>query len=876
MKTIYTLKTVFFIAVSLLLLSTFSVFSQETHMVDDLDDIDVINDLFETLAPGDTVILADGIYDTDERIKFSPTTGTADMPITFRAETPGGVKFTGGLRMSIGGDHVIVDGFYWQGGYGSSVVIEFRDGEDYANHSTIQNCAMNGLTVDPSDQVEGQSKKHNWVMLYGTYNTVINCSFMNKSNAGNMVLVELAYNAYPPVDDGESEINTSCDIVGHTISNNYFYNYEKIDANLTNAGDSETIRIGTSSYQNVDSSVMVSNNYFVQADGENEIITNKSKNNSYINNTFRRSRGSLVLRHGSNATVDGNYFLGENVDGTGGIRIVDSEHNITNNYIQDCITVIDQAKWNNGITFLGGSASNAVPCTSDNTSSSYQKVENINVSNNTIINTNAPLYYNTDKGSTDPTGTVSNNLFFFTTGNANVSDIITGDTENSYADLGTTLDYSGNVYAGASLGETNAGFSEDLGILATAVGEIFTFSGTGITGVGADMGVYEPATDDMVGQGIGACFLNNFGDSILDGDCTVEIPESLTVSGLSDLNPEADNYDVTVNANVSWTAVSNDAWISIDPSSGTGDATVSVSVTENTDTSVRNGSVTFTQTSGESSIIRQLNITQNGADLTDLYDLINTGIEGEDPVTIHAFSKEEVNGVDKFNYASNTLDKDMSSVWAADDGDILIDDYKGDGEYIIYDLGSMHTLNLIQFNTTNKSDPFGIQFLVSTTGTEDADFTMVLPTSGDLLLSATNTTEFNLYEVEVDARYVKLLGYGRFNSAGDSRESVWTAVGEVEFYGSEVLSVSDADLENTISIYPNPTQGHLNIKLHNDAYIESYKLFSVDGRLILNGKTETVNSLFTLDLSKVMSGNYILKLSSSDDKYMSKAIIISK
>jgi len=876
MKTIYALKTSFFIAVYLLLFSTFSVFSQETHMVENLDDIDVINDLFETLGPGDTVILADGIYDTDERIKFSPTTGTADMPITFRAETPGGVKFTGGLRMSIGGDHVIVDGFYWQGGYGSSVVIEFRDGEDYANHSTIQNCAMNGLTVDPDDQVEGQSKKHNWVMLYGTYNTVINCSFMNKSNAGNMVLVELAYNAYPPVEDGEPEINTSCDIVGHTISNNYFYNYEKIDANLTNAGDSETIRIGTSSYQNVDSSVMVSNNYFVQADGENEIITNKSKNNSYINNTFRRSRGSLVLRHGSNAKVEGNYFLGENVDGTGGIRIVDSEHTITNNYIQDCITVVDQTKWNNGITFLGGSANNAVPCTSDNTSSSYQKVENINVSNNTIVNTNAPLYYNTDKGSTDPTGTISNNLIFFTTGNANVTDIITGDTENSYADLGTTLDYSGNVYAGASLGETNAGFSEDLGILATAVGEIFIFSGTGITGVGADMGVYEPATDAMVGQGIGACFLNNMGDSIMDGDCTVEIPESLTVSGLSDLNPEADSYDVSVNANVSWSAVSNNAWISIDPSSGTGDAIVSVNVTENTDTSIRNGSVTFTQTSGESSIIRQLNITQNGADLTDLYDLINTGIEGEDPVTIHSFSKEEVNGVDKFNYASNTLDKDMSSVWAADDGDILMDDYKGNGEYIIYDLGSMYTLNLIQFNTTNKSDPFGIQFLVSTTGTEDSDFTMVLPTSGDLLLSATNTTDFNLYEVEVDARYVKLLGYGRFNSAGDSRESVWTAVGEVEFFGSEVLSVSDEDLENTISIYPNPTQGLLNIKLYNDAYIESYKLFSVDGRLILNGQTEMVNSLITLNLSKVMSGHYILKLSSSDGKHMSKAVIISE
>ena len=110
---------------------------------------------------------------------------------------------------------------------------------------------------------------------------------MNKESSGNMILVELAYNAYPPVPDGEPEINTSCNIVGHTISNNYFYKYAKIDATLTNAGDSETIRIGTSSYQNVDSSVIVSNNNFVEADGENEIITNKSKNNSYINNTFR-------------------------------------------------------------------------------------------------------------------------------------------------------------------------------------------------------------------------------------------------------------------------------------------------------------------------------------------------------------------------------------------------------------------------------------------------------------------------------------------------------------------------------------------------------------------------------------------------------------
>lgn len=875
MKTYYTLKTRTLFALSFLLLSTISVFSQTTYNVANLDDIDALEDLFDTLAAGDTVILADGVYNTDERIKFSPTTGTAAMPITFRAQTPGGVKFTGGLQLRIGGDYVVVDGFHWQGGYGSSSVIEFRDGEDYANHSTMQNCAMDGLGIDPDDMEAGTSEKHNWVMLYGNYNTVINCSFMNKVSSGNMILVELAYNAYPPVDDGEPEINTSCDIVGHTISNNYFYNYEKIDASLTNAGDSETIRIGTSSYQNVDSNTIVSNNYFVEADGENEIITNKSKNNSYINNTFRRCRGSLVLRHGSNATVEGNYFLGENVDGTGGVRIVDSEHTITNNYIQDCITVVDQAKWNNGITFLGGSANNSVPCTSDNTSSDYQKVENITLSNNTIINTNAPLFYNTDKGSTDPTGTVANNLIYFTAGNANITDIISGDTATSYADLGTTLSYTGNVYTGSSLGATNTGFTEETGIVATLDGEIYTFSGTGSTGKGADMGVYTPTTDDMVGYGIGACFLDNLGSNITDGNCTIVVPESLTISSLPILASEANSYDVFVYANVGWTAISNDTWISLNINSGTGDATVSVTVTENIDTSSRTGTITFTQNPGGDNIIRTLTVTQEGADLTDLYDLINTGIEGEDPVFVHSFSKEEVNGVDKFNYATNTLDKDNNSVWAADDGAILAGDYKGDGEYIIYDLGSLYNLDLVQFSTTSKPDPFGFQVLVSTTGTDEADFSMILPATGDLILTATNTTDFNLYEVDASARYVKLLGYGRFNSAGDSRESVWSAVGEIEFFGTQSLSISEEDFVKNISIYPVPTSDILTIKVLNDTEIENAKIYSVTGKLVLETKTEFVNSEFSIDLSNLENGTYIVSLTNTKGFKASSFIVIS-
>ncbi|WP_298781999.1 chondroitinase-B domain-containing protein [uncultured Polaribacter sp.] len=864
-------------------------FGQTTYYIDDPESLKEV-----IYKAGDVIILKNGVYDTDERMIFLGS-GTAENPVTFRAETPGGVIFTGGPRLTIGGEsdgndlatgeYLVVDGFHWKGGYGASNFIEFRNGDDYAHHSTIQNCVIDGLGVEQSeldeDLADEQITKHRWIVLYGTYNTVINCAFMNKVTAGAIVLGEYSYNAFPNVPDGTPEVNNSCEIVGHTIMNNYFYNFEKLTekygrkANgdeLSNAGDSETIRIGTSSYQMVNSNVVVSNNYFVQSDGENEIITNKSKGNTYTNNTFRRCRGSLVLRHGSKAKIEGNYFLGEDVDGTGGIRISDSDHVITNNYIQDCITVDNFAKWNNGITFIGGSANADVDCTTDDVSNGYQKTEDITVSNNTIINTNAPLFYNvnTDNNS-DVKGNIENNLIYFEANDPNLSPVISGDETTSYASIGASLTYSGNVFSGTTLGETNTGFSEETGITATKDGEIFTFSGEGSTGKGANMGSYTPITDAMVGYGIGACFLDYEGANITDGNCTIKVSESLTVSSLSTLAPEAASYDVTVTANVSWTAASNDSWLTIDTNSGTGNATVSITVTENTDTNSRSGSITFTQDAGGDDIVRTLTLSQDGANLIDLYNLINTGTGlSTDKVTVHSLSKENTS---KSELAINSLDKNIDTEWTADDEDVLSGDYKADGEYIIYDLSSIHSVGLIQFRTTNKSDAFGFQILTSTTGTEDADFTMILPTSGELLLTATNTTEFNQYEINTDARYIKVIGYGRFNSDGDTRKSAWSAIKEIEFYEKKnALSINENEILNVL-IYPNPANNTLFIKdLENQ--ISKVEIISLEGKIVTSLAQNNNNEL-KIDTSHLANGMYFIKLSNDKKESKTKLIVIN-
>ncbi len=863
----------------LVLSSNYKMLSQDkTYTIDDPEDLR--NVIYQ---PGDLIILKNGTYSTDERMRFLGS-GTAEKPVTFRAETPGGVVFTGGARLTIGGEsensvttatgeYLVVDGFHWKGGYGASNFIEFRNGNNYAHHSTIQNCVIDGLQIEPSDLAEdiidNSITKHRWIVLYGTYNSVLNCTFMNKKSAGALILAEYAYNAFPEVADGEPEINTSCNLVGHTISNNYFYNFEKMDATKSNAGDSETIRIGTSEYQNVNSGALVHNNYFVKADGENEIITNKSKNNTYTNNTFRQSRGSLVLRHGSNALVDGNYFLGENVDGTGGIRITDSNHTITNNYIQDCITVFDQAKWNNGITFIGGSDNAAVDCNSTNVSNGYQKSENIIVSNNSIVNTNAPLFYNTDKGSTDPTGTVSNNLIYFAENNPNITSVISGDTETSYANLGTALTYSGNVFTGTTLGKTNAGFSEETGITATPNGEIFTFTGTGSANKGANLGNNSPITDAMVGYGIGACFLDSAGASINNGNCTIAVTESLTVSSLSSLAASASSNDIFVTANVGWQAVVNDNWISIDINAGNGNATISLSVTKNEQTTSRTGSVTFTQTTGSDAIERTLNITQEGADLTDLYPLINN-VAGGGPVSIHSFSKEQTEG-GRTNFAVNTLDKDLNTQWTADDQDVLAGDYKSDGEFIIFDLSKEYQLDLIQIATDDKADPYGFQIWVSTTGTETTDFTKILPTSGDLQITTTTGTRegFDQYQITANARYVKLLSFGRFNVDGNSRKSQWSNITEIEFFGeAAALSTTNFDLEN-FTIYPVPSHTILKLKNYEDLKIKSIKIYNAVSASVIEVRDYKEN----IDISKLSKGIYFLKAELDNGKTIIKKII---
>ena len=305
-----------------------------------------ISNAMNSAQPGDTLVMTDGVW-TNQDIDFAGD-GTASNPITLQVETPGGVLLVGTSQLSISGSYLVVDGLNFEGGGGSNLrhVVEFRGADGEANHCRLTNTQV--LNYNPSDI----NTRYHWVNIYGQDNRVDHCRFEGQNHSGVTLVVSLN-------DNGQA--------ARHQIDNNAF-----MGRPAGNDNGFETIRIGVGARATTSAQVVVENNLFENCDGEIEIISNKSGDNVYRYNTFRNCAGTLTLRNGKAATVEGNFFLGQGKNRSGGIRVVDSDHVIVNNYIAD---VDDRA--DGAISLAAGIASRP--------SGGYNPVENINIHNNTIV-----------------------------------------------------------------------------------------------------------------------------------------------------------------------------------------------------------------------------------------------------------------------------------------------------------------------------------------------------------------------------------------------------------------------------------------------------------------------------------------------------------
>lgn len=301
------------------------------------------------LVAGDTVTLKNGTWN-DFELLFQGQ-GTEDAPITLKPETKGQVILSGQSNLRLAGKYLTITGLVFKDGYTpSSSVIEFRKNKQYLAF----NSRVTEVVIDNYSNPDKRESDY-WVALYGQHNRLDHNHLVGKRNKGVTVAVRL--------NSKRSQQNF------HRIDHNYFGYRPTFGSN-----GGETLRIGTSHYSLTDSLTLVENNYFEKTNGEVEIISVKSGKNTLRGNVFFEAQGTLTMRHGNGNIIEENIFFGNGVAHTGGIRVINKDHIIRNNYLEG----LTGYRFGSGFTVMNG-----VPNSSINR---YHQVENAKIENNTFIN----------------------------------------------------------------------------------------------------------------------------------------------------------------------------------------------------------------------------------------------------------------------------------------------------------------------------------------------------------------------------------------------------------------------------------------------------------------------------------------------------------
>ena len=386
-----------FILCFVLISFAFSYSSIAQTYVSDGDDL---QDAANAAAPGDVIVVTNGTYN-DFESSFTGI-GTAENPIVIKAETIGGVTLTGDSHFVFKkAAYIVLEGFVFDA-EGDDTLVKLEG----SNNIRI---TRNVFELETTESIK-------WVYIGGVWddhtfqfeshhNRVDHNVFQNKNTPGHYITID-------GTNDGDEEFRQS---QYDRIDHNYFRNNSPRAAN-----EQESIRIGWSEMSTSSGFTTVEFNLFEDCDGDPEIVSVKSCDNTIRHNTFKACYGTLSLRHGNRNRVEGNYFFGDekpngtftNSDGststlyTGGIRIYGTDHIIVNNYFEG----LTGTKWDAPITLTQGDAI-------DGSSTNYSKhfrAERVTIAYNTLVNNSHGIEIGFDNNGNYSKGlkdiTIANNL----------------------------------------------------------------------------------------------------------------------------------------------------------------------------------------------------------------------------------------------------------------------------------------------------------------------------------------------------------------------------------------------------------------------------------------------------------------------------------
>ena len=842
---------------------SFSTFAQEVVTVTNSDDL---ADELATATPGKTIIVQNGSYnDFEVTVEVA---GTADSPITIKAETVGGVTLTGNSKINFKKtEHCVVEGFVFD-----------CDGDETL--VKLEGCNNIRITRNVFETAQTESVK--WVYIGGVWDdTVEPYQYLSHNNRidHNVFKNKTMPGHYITIDGTNGLIQSQYDRIDH----NHFINNGPRATN-----EQESIRIGWSEMSMSSGFTTVEYNLFENCDGDPEIVSVKSCDNIIRHNTFKGCYGTLSLRHGNRNWVEGNYFFGNgreigeviNEDlsvtnlYTGGIRVYGTDHVIINNYMEG----LNGTKWDAPITITQGDVIDG----QSTSYSSHFRAERVLVAYNTLVNNSHGIEIGFDNN-----GKYGKELKDITIAN----NLISG-SENSLVEIkdgndqGSNITWINNLFytqGDATLisGNTTTTFDDNM-VKNEDPKLIFDESGSGLWRTTAESPVY--ASDvvdtsiDMDGDERPESGSNPGADHFsletvryapmtesTVGPYAYELDEETenlyvlaSISDFAAIGSSAQIVDIT--SNVEWTVSCDAQWVNIIPASGTGNGSFEITVSDNITFESR--SATIVVEGGD--LTRNFTINQEGSDPHEGLYLINHGYSNDMVTAIYAFD-EEVTST-KNNIKEHTLDKDFDTQWAGNG--------IGDEGGLVFDLGDAYELKLIDVATTSGKS-YEFQIWVSTTGTQVEDFFNAFPDQGNLESTSEATMQsYYLEEAIADVRYVKIIGYGQ-----PAKDNSWNTIQEIEFFTTNEVyiepnptSLDEDGVESDFKIYPNPAKDFIiinNLKSTN----ELIQLYSIDGQLVIERKVDS--SEMVLDLSDLNNGIYLMYVVDRANLTRAEKIVVS-
>jgi poly(beta-D-mannuronate) lyase len=366
--------------------------------------------------PGDSVLLKSGIW-KDLAIVIE-TSGTEQKPLVIAAQQPDKVRLNGNSYIRFGSNYVTVSGLYFNNGYTKDrAIVEFRtDDQHLGNYCRLTNCVIENFSKP--DRFATDS----WIILWGQHNRIDHCVIGDKLNSGTTLIVEL--------NDERSQNNE------HSIDSNYFRGHSPLGSN-----GGETIRVGVSRYSLTASRTNIHHNLFDHCSGEVEIVSIKSGNNVISNNLFYECQGGLVMRHGSKNTVTNNIFIGNNKPYTGGVRVINPGHTVSNNLFID----LAGERFHSGFSVLNGVPNSSI--------SRYHQVKDATIEHNTFINCRSIIF----GAGKDPERTAAPQNVRF----ANNLIQPAGKTLYEDANKDGGILFNNNAYTGTALATPVKGFAQE-------------------------------------------------------------------------------------------------------------------------------------------------------------------------------------------------------------------------------------------------------------------------------------------------------------------------------------------------------------------------------------------------------------------------------